>query len=67
MTLKEARDKRKWTQAELSRRSGVAQARISYIENGITADPLDSTVRALEKALGVKRGTLVFGREALAS
>jgi transcriptional regulator with XRE-family HTH domain len=67
LTLRQARTAKGWTQAQLEEKSGVPQARISQIESGVTADPLDSTVRALEGALALKRGTLVFGREALAS
>lgn len=66
-TLRQARLDKELTQAELSDRSGVAQSRIAEIESGKTADPNNSTVKALEEALGLRRGTLVFGPEALAS
>lgn len=70
-TLKDARGAKGWTQEELESRSGVDQRHISRIERGDIADPRNSTVVALEGALGVKRGTLVFGTlqrdEALAS
>jgi transcriptional regulator with XRE-family HTH domain len=67
LTLRQARDAKGWTQAQLEEKSGVPQARISQIENGITRNPSNETVKELEIALGVKRGTLVFGEEAVAS
>lgn len=68
LTLKQARDKRGWTQEQLEAASGVDQQNISKIENGVIADPRNSTVEALEDALGVARGTLRFGAsEAMAS
>lgn len=67
LTLRQARLGKGWTQEELERRSGVPQARISAIESGETQDPQNRTVKALEGALGIRRGTLVFGREAVAS
>lgn len=68
MDLKSARWKRNWTQVQLAAESGVDQSQISRIERGEIADPLNSTVIALEKALRLTRGTLVFGhREAIAS
>jgi transcriptional regulator with XRE-family HTH domain len=62
-TLKHARDAKGWTQEDLAARSGIDQRVISKIECGKTEDPSNSTVTALELALGVKRGTLVFGAE----
>lgn len=75
LTLKEARDAKGWTQERLEAetksvdpdRKGVDQRAISKIERGEVEDPMNSTVVLLETALGVQRGTLVFGREALAS
>lgn len=67
LTLKQARDAKRWTQEDLEEASGIDQRAISKIEQG-GVDPKNSTVVALEKALGVPRGTLVFPqREALAS
>ena len=66
-TLYEARTAKGWSQPELARRSGIDQRVISKIECGGTDDPQNSTAAALEKALGLKRGTLVFGAEAKAS
>lgn len=63
-TLKAARERRRLTQRQLEAKSGVEQTSISRIENGDVSDPLWSTVRKLESALGLKSGTLVFGPEA---
>lgn len=70
MTLRAARDAKGWTQEQLEAASGIDQRNISKIENGDVVDPRNSTVEALEYALGLRRGTLVFGpepREAVAS
>jgi transcriptional regulator with XRE-family HTH domain len=61
LTLKEARDKREWTQEQLAVESGVAQGTISKIERGERPNPSNDTVKKLEEALRLKRGTLVFG------
>lgn len=75
LTLKEARDAKGWTQERLEAETkrvdpdgvGVNQRAISKIERGAVDDPMNSTVVHLENALGVARGTLIFGREAMAS
>lgn len=67
VTVKAARDTKGWTQEQLEQASGVNQSTISKLERGEVGDPQKSTVDALEDALGLQRGTLVFGREALAS
>lgn len=59
--LKTARERRKWDQKTLARRSGVSQATISRIESGEITNPSNDTVQKLETTLQVKRGTLVFG------
>lgn len=64
--LREAREAKRWTQERLERESGVTQSTISKIERGEIPDPQSSTVEALEKALGLERGTLVFGQKAVA-
>jgi len=67
-TLRAARIAKGWTQEQLEAASGVDQRNISKIERGEVTDPRTSTVAALEDALGLARGTLIFGqREALAS
>lgn len=67
LTVKAARDAKGWTQEQLEAESGVNQSTISKLERGEVIDPQKSTVDALEKGLGLQSGTLVFGREALAS
>lgn len=59
-TLRQARGK--LTQEQLEELSGVAQATISKIERGEIPNPSNDTVKALEEALQVPRGTLVFGQ-----
>jgi transcriptional regulator with XRE-family HTH domain len=68
MTLKAARRKRGWNLEQLAKASGVHFSTISRLERGETK-PMHDTVTALEQALGLKRGTLLFGvqAEALAS
>lgn len=51
--IKELREKRGWSQNELSRRSGVKQGVISYIESGRTKHPRIDTLAALAKTLRV--------------
>lgn len=67
MTLRRARTLRRWTQEQLADASGVQQSAISKLERGDVSDPQKSTADALEDALDLQRGTLVFGREAVAS
>jgi len=68
-SLKQARDHKDWTQVELSEASGVDQSFISRLERGVVSNPGIDTVRALETALRLTPGTLVFGAniESLAS
>lgn len=75
-TLRDARDAKGWSQERLADETkrvdesgeGVDQTHISKIERGDIVDPKNSTVVLLESALGLKRGTLVFGQsEAIAS
>lgn len=58
MTLREARQRKGWTQVELAQRAGVTQVHISSIELGKVAAPSWETVSRLSKALGVKPETL---------
>ena len=66
LTLKRAREKRRLTFAQLAEKSGVHKATVARIERG-EVEPMHATVNALEDALGLKRGTLVFGDRAVAS
>lgn len=56
--LTEARIARGMRQNELSQRSGVSQAHISQLENGIKKNPGINTLVAIEKALGLEHGAL---------
>ncbi len=67
LTLKQARERRALTQSELSELAGVTQSAISKLERGDVPDPQQSTVDALERALGLKAGALVFGAHLEAS
>lgn len=59
LTVRDARDIKGWTLEKLAEESGVNKSTICRLESGKTK-PLHETVNALEDALGVKRGTLVF-------
>ena len=59
LTLKRAREKRGLTFAKLAEKSGVHKATVARIERG-EVQPMHATVNALEDALDLKRGTLVF-------
>jgi transcriptional regulator with XRE-family HTH domain len=67
LTLKRARIAKGLTQEELAAVSGVQQSAISKLERGDVSDPQKSTADALEDALGLQRGTLIFGPAAVAS
>lgn len=62
ITLQTARERAGMrTQTELAERSGVDISTISRLEAGINTNPSFATVRKLEAALRLKRGTLAFG------
>lgn len=63
MNLKAARLAAGLTQDELAAKSGVSQSSIVKYERDPDADPSVSAVDALESALGLRRGTLIFGRQ----
>lgn len=65
LTLKAARERRKLTFAQLAAKSGVHKATVARIERG-EVKPMHTTVNALEDALELRRGTLVFD-QAMAS
>lgn len=56
--LREARERQFVTQQELAERTGLTEATISRIENGLN-QPRISTVRRLADALGVQPEELV--------
>jgi len=69
LTLRQARALRRLTQQQLEAETvrlgfKVDQRNISKIESGGITDPRNSTVSVLERALNLKRGTLVFRIEA---
>jgi transcriptional regulator with XRE-family HTH domain len=62
--LRWARDRKLWTQRELSVRSGIMEATISRIENNKhRRRPNTETLTALAEALGVSPYWLVFGED----
>lgn len=65
-TLRAARDSKGWSLEELAAKSGVHKSTISRLERGETA-PMHGTAARIEKALGLKPGTLVFGLEAVSA
>jgi transcriptional regulator with XRE-family HTH domain len=65
LTLKKARERAELTFAQLAAKSGVHKATVARIERG-EVEPMHATVIALEDALGLERGTLVFGRRSAA-
>lgn len=67
VTLREARQRRGWTQEQLEAKSGVAQAAISALERGLVTDPASSTVFKLAQALRIDPRFLRFGQQAVAS
>lgn len=63
ITLKAARERAGLGLRELALKSGVGQATVSRLENGVITNPQRDTEMALEQALGLERGSLVFGNE----
>jgi transcriptional regulator with XRE-family HTH domain len=59
-TLRTARKRSKLSVRELAQRAGVHKATLYRLETDETLDPSHSTVEALEKALGLAAGSLVF-------
>lgn len=57
--IRELREKKGWSQSELSRRSGVKQGVLSYIESGRTKHPRIDTLAAIAAALGTTVEKLV--------
>lgn len=58
--------RRKWTQTELAKQSGVAQTTISAIYRG-TSEPTLSTAAKIAKALGISLDELASDDEPLAA
>jgi transcriptional regulator with XRE-family HTH domain len=64
--LRSARKRRRMDQETLAERSGVDQSTVSRLERGGIKKPTPETVDALERALRLKPGTLVFGDQDMA-
>lgn len=64
LTLPAARKRAKLSVQELATRSHIHKATLHRLEKGETPDPSHSTVEALEKALSLPPGSLLFGRQA---
>lgn len=60
--LRQVRERLLVTQAELAQRSGLTEATISRIENGVH-QPRISTVRRLAVALGIEPVELIVSEE----
>lgn len=50
---------------ELAAKSGVNKSTICRIESGEVTNPSNDTVKRLEEAMKLRRGTLVFGQFAM--
>src|SRR5262245_3867994 len=61
--VKELRVKRGMTQLELAKVTGLSLSIITQLEQGLTADPKMSTLKALAKALGVTMDELAANDE----
>ena len=59
LRVRELREQRAWSQAELCRRSGIRQATLSAIENGQTKGIDFATLEKLAKALEVHPAVLI--------
>lgn len=59
-TLREWRERRELTQAELARLAGVDQSTVSGLETGRQANPTLNTQERLAKALGIAPSELRF-------
>lgn len=56
--IREAREKRGWTQAKLAEEAGVPQAAISQIETGARIRPRPKTISAIFAKLDIKEDEL---------
>ncbi len=60
LTLAEAMTRAKLTPEEIAERSGVHRATVYRLKSFEITNPSSATVEALERALELKPGTLVF-------
>jgi transcriptional regulator with XRE-family HTH domain len=63
LTLREARTRRGFTQAQLAEKSGVEQAVISKLERGVVKNPGFRIVLKLAEALRLDPRALRIGRQ----
>jgi transcriptional regulator with XRE-family HTH domain len=59
-TVREARQRKKMTQDDLAKASGLDQTTISDLETGRNTNPRLDTIRRLAKALGIRPVQLRF-------
>ena len=57
--LKEIMTKKGVSQRELARLSGVALSSVNFAYNGTKTGQTGETIKAFEKALGLKKGSLL--------
>jgi transcriptional regulator with XRE-family HTH domain len=65
--LRWTRQRHVWSQADLSKVSGVPVVTISRIENNRNGLPKPSTARKLSRALGIDPAWLLYGEDGLDS
>jgi len=63
LTVKQARERRGWTLAEVQAKTGLNKSTISRIERGLVR-PSHDTVLELQKAFRLRPGALVFPQQA---
>lgn len=59
LTVKQARERRGWTLADVQARTGLQKSTVSRIERGVVRPTYD-TAEKLRLAFGLKPGALVF-------
>lgn len=59
LRVRELRQRRRWSQAELGRRAGVASTTVNRIERGETASVTFGTLEKLARALDVSPRSLL--------
>lgn len=63
LRVRELREAKGWSQAELAERAGVRRATVSAIENGLTKGVDFETLEKLARALEVDAGYLLVTRK----
>jgi transcriptional regulator with XRE-family HTH domain len=62
LRIRELREARRWSQAELGRRSGVPQSTVSRLESGRQGGVEFDVLERLARALGCDAGYLIVHR-----